>query len=307
MTRGTILRSRAKAGLFASGWYARRLARDTFPGVLVLGYHGVRSPSWRTGEAAFPNLHVSEDTFDGHCRVIREMCHPIALADWRAARGGGPSLPARPVLVTFDDGYRSVFDVARPILRRYAIPAAVFICTEPVRRRRLFWFDAVARERGEAAVEQLRALPGARLREALADYPGSAADDDPLAPMTIDQIKTLRDDRFEIGVHTATHAALAAATPEDQRVELAACRAALEEWTGLAVTALAYPWGKPRIDYTEETVAIAARLGFDFAFTTCPDFARPDQPSLERSRFLVLAEVSPAELAHRIAWAWPRS
>jgi hypothetical protein len=35
-------------------------------------------------------------------------------------------------------------------------------------------------------------------------------------------------------------------------------------------------------------------------------FARPAEPTFERSRFLVVAEVTAAELAHRMAYAWPR-
>jgi hypothetical protein len=70
--------------------------------------------------------------------------------------------------------------------------------------------------------------------------------------------------------------------------------------------ALAYPFGAPREDYTEETVAIAASLDFRAGFTTRNDFARTTEPALERSRFVVLAAVTAAELAHRIAYAWPR-
>jgi peptidoglycan/xylan/chitin deacetylase (PgdA/CDA1 family) len=238
--------------------------------------------------------------------TFAETCQPIGLDEWRAAIAGRKPLPPRPVVVTFDDGYRSVFDVARPILQRYRIPAAMFICSEPVERRRLFWFDAVARQRGESGAYACRTLPYEQWRAAIDAAACSAAGDDPLAPMTIDQVRALAAEGFEIGVHTATHAPLGAAPPDAQRRELTSCRDALEQWTGRPVTALAYPWGKPQIDYTEETVRIAGDLGFDAAFATTPGFARPGQPTLERPRFLVLSEVMPAELAHRITYTWPR-
>ena len=161
----------AKRALLGTGWYQRRLDRDVFPGVLVLCYHGVRSDRWRADEPSFPQLHIDAETFDSHCRVLRESCHPISLEDWRAARAGTRALPARPVLVTFDDGYRSVFDVARPILKRHGIPAVVFVCTNPIRDQQLFWFDSDTRRDGE-----------------------TLADDDPLAPMTIDQVRALADE-----------------------------------------------------------------------------------------------------------------
>lgn len=293
-----------KAALLAAGWYGWRVRRRPLPGVLTLCYHGVRPTSWRRDEAAFSNLHVASDTFDGHCRVIAETCHPITLDMWREALAGGRALPDRPVLVTFDDGYRSVFEAARPLLERYRIPAVLFVCTEPIQRQHLFWFDAFARSRGAAAVDDAKSHQLRHGPATLTSWTVAADPDDPLAPLTIDQLKALADDGHEIGVHTATHAPLAGATRERQRHELLSCRDALRQWLGRPVTALAYPWGHPGIDYTQETVAIARDLGFDFAFTTRPSFARATEPPLERSRFLMLSEVTPSELAHRIAYAW---
>jgi peptidoglycan/xylan/chitin deacetylase (PgdA/CDA1 family) len=91
-----------------------------------------------------------------------------------------------------------------------------------------------------------------------------------------------------------------------QRAEIAESQTALAEWTGAPVRAFAYPNGRPQVDYGAETVDIVRELDFDFAFTLRPGFATPEEASLERSRFLVLAEVTGPELAHRLAHAWPR-
>ena len=305
MTTASIVDT-AKAGLLATRWYAYRLEHDAFPGVVVLCYHGLRSASRATDDIPFANLHVTDETFDAHCRLIAETCHPIDLAAFSDAQTTHRALPPRPVLITFDDGYRSVFEIARPVLRRYRLPAAVFVCSDPVKEQRLFWFDAVARATGEAAVEAVRALPD-EARQAAADAcETKAAPGDPLAPMTSDQVRQLADEGFAIGVHTSSHAPLAHASPELQQQELESCRTTLESWTGQRVDTLAYPWGAPRIDYSAQTLVIAERLGFTTAFNTKPDFARPGEPALERSRFVMLAAVSAADLAHRMAYAWPR-
>jgi len=295
-----------KTGLLASGWYANRLGHDVFPGVLALCYHGLREPADEGSEMPFADLHVIADTFDAQCRMIAETCHPIDLPTFHDARANGRPLPERPVLITFDDGYRSVFELARPILLRYKLPATVFVCSEPVRRQRLFWFDAVTRARGPAAVAELRALPHEGWREAAdaCDTPASAVPR--LAPMTEAQVRQLADEGFAIGVHTASHAPLAGAPADVQRHELESCRSALESWIGQRVDSVAYPFGTPQADYDAETVAIAGRLGFTTGFTTRGGFAASTEPPLERSRFLVLAAVTAAELAHRITYAWPR-
>jgi peptidoglycan/xylan/chitin deacetylase (PgdA/CDA1 family) len=295
-----------KAGLLASGWYANRLAHDAFPGVLVLCYHGVRAATDAFKRVPFADLHINADTFEAHCRVIAETCHPIDLAAFCAAHAVGGALPERPVLVTFDDGYRSVFELARPILLRYRIPAVVFVCSEPVRRQRLFWFDAVARAIGPAAVDTLRGQASDEWRRVAAEHDTAAADVPQLAPMTAAHVRQLADEGFAIGVHSASHAPLAAASASIQRHELESCRSALQSWTGQRVETVAYPFGAPRTDYTSETVAIAADLGFVAGFSTSSGFARMTEPPLERSRFVVLDAVTAPELAHRIAHSWPR-
>jgi peptidoglycan/xylan/chitin deacetylase (PgdA/CDA1 family) len=294
-----------KAGLLAAQWYGYVLERYAFPGVLVLSYHGLR-PADFAGDLPFANLHIAADVFEEHCRVLAEHCHPIGLDAWSAANEGGRALPSRPVLLTFDDGYRSVFELARPILRRYRIPAVIFVCSNPVRDQRLFWFDALARKRGEAAVSDARASGGADWRD-LAGHHATAADEsDPLSPMTRDHVAQLAAEGFTIGAHTASHAPLAELSPDDQRCELEMCRDALTEWTGLRIDTLAYPWGKRGADYTIESVDLARAAGFRTAFSTHVGFAAPSQDPLERSRFVVMSEVSPAELAHRITYTWPR-
>jgi peptidoglycan/xylan/chitin deacetylase (PgdA/CDA1 family) len=296
----------AKTALLATGWYGHRLGRETFPGVAGLCYHGIRESPDDDGSVPFANLHVVEKTFDEQCRMIAHTCHPIDLATFCDAQATGSRLPERPVLITFDDGYRSVFELARPILLRHKIPATVFVCSEPVRRQRLFWFDAVTRALGPGTVARLRALPNEAWRTAALEHDTPAGAAPHLAPMTAEQVGQLADEGFTIGVHTASHAPLAGAPSDVQRHELASCREALESWAGRPVTTVAYPFGAPGADYTDETVAIAARLGFTAGFTTRDGFARAGEPALERSRFVVLAAVTAAELAHRLAYAWPR-
>jgi peptidoglycan/xylan/chitin deacetylase (PgdA/CDA1 family) len=302
----TSITDTAKAGLLATRWYAHRLEHDTFPGVLVLCYHGLRSSRRGTEDIPFANLHVTDETFEAHCRLIADTCHPIDLSAFSEAQLTRRGLPPRPVLITFDDGYRSVFEMARPVLRRYRIPATVFVCSEPVKEQRLFWFDAVARAAGEEAVGAVRALADDERRAAADACEMKAAAGDPLAPMTADHVRQLAEEGFAIGAHTSSHAPLGQSSPSLQQEELESCRTTLESWTGRRVDALAYPWGAPGIDYTPQTLAIAEGLGFTTAFTTKPDFARPNEPALERSRFVMLAAVSAAELAHRMAYAWTR-
>ena len=296
-----------KRGLLAAGHYRRALRRSQFPGVVVLGYHGLRGDGWPAGSMAFENLHVRASTFEAHCRVIRDTCDPISLDDWRWASAGSTPLPPRPVLVTFDDGYRSVFTIGAPILAAYRLPAVVFACSDPMEHRRPLWFDDLAAREGEAAVEPWKSREYEPWLAACATRTQAVGDDDPRATMTLKDLQTLsRQPGIEIGAHTSRHPILARAAPAAQRAEIADNRAALEAWIGRPVRAFAYPNGRPDVDYGRETVTILSDLGFDFGFTMRAAFATPGEPPLERSRFMVVSEVLAPELAHRMAYAWPR-
>jgi peptidoglycan/xylan/chitin deacetylase (PgdA/CDA1 family) len=304
--RATLARA-VKTGLEVSGHYVRRLREDRFPGVAVLCYHGVRPDGLRPGATTFEGLHVTATELDAHCRLLRAACHPISLERWRQALAGGPPLPARPTLVTFDDGYRSVLTVAQPILARHGIPAAAFVCSDPVREQRLLWYDALARAQGEPAVERWKESPYPEWRDACARLAGAVSEEDPNAPLTPAMVRVLANvGGVEVGGHSAAHAILARSDCHDQRREILDNKVTLEAWTGKPVLAFAYPNGRPGIDYTPATVTLLKELGFDFAFTTGPGFARSDEPAFERSRFLMLAGLRPAELAHRLAYSWRR-
>jgi peptidoglycan/xylan/chitin deacetylase (PgdA/CDA1 family) len=296
------VRHAIKQSLFAVGYYHQRLSHVAFPGVAVLCYHGVR----RRGEATpFSELHVTTATFERHCRLIANGCQAISLADLRDARNGRRALPPRPVLVTFDDGYRGVIDDALPLLERYGVPAVLFTCVRPVLEKRHFWFDALWRRDGEGAVLKARALPFDQWR-VLVDSIDTAADIAEIhRPLTAGELRHLAGHPLiEIGGHTMTHPTLALAPVDEQRREIAECRTALESALAKPVGAFAYPYGSLSEDYTSETVAAVRDAGFDIAFTTQPSFATPQCDPFQIPRFMMLDTVSEVELAHRLVHSW---
>jgi len=297
-------RRAAKRTLLGLGHYKRRLRANRFPGVAVLCYHAVRPDDWPAGRMVFEGLHVRAAELDAHCRVLTSMCHPISFARWRAALDGGPPLPERAVLVTFDDGYRTVATVAQPILKRHGVPFTVFVCSTPVEERTYFWYDAVALRDGEKEVQRLKRVPFEEWSIATHAARREVAENDPHAPLTIGEIGELGQNGVELGGHTASHPILARADCAEQHSEILRNRTSLEAWAARPVKAFAYPNGEPS-DYSRETVSILTALGFASAFTTQSGFASGDC-RFECPRFLMLAGVSDAELAHRLCYSWRR-
>jgi peptidoglycan/xylan/chitin deacetylase (PgdA/CDA1 family) len=300
------LAAAVKQSLLTLGRYSRVLERMAFPGVAVLCYHGVRDNTLAKRTIPLQDLHIRTSTFMSHCRLLRDTCHPISVDDLRAAFQGRARLPDRPVLITFDDGYRSVFRYAAPILAALNLPAGIFVCSGPLSDRRMLWFDEVAARETDVAVERWKSVDYYTWRASCAQT-SPVADDDPRALMTVDELHALGQiSGIEIGGHTVWHPILSHASRDTQRDEIAHNLLALAEWTGRPVRAFAYPNGRPGKDYNADTMETLQECGVDLAFTTGEQFAPVTTPPLEVPRFLIRSNIADAELAHRLAYSWKR-
>ena len=299
-------RRAVKQTLFSLGYYHQKLSQYEFPGVATLCYHGIRNADTAV---PFADLHVFQEVFESHCRLIATACDPISLDDLRAARNGKRPLPARPIIVSFDDGYRSVLDHALPSLERFGIPAVVFVCADPVLRAEHFWFDMMCRRHGEDAVARAGALPYDDWRAVSESVSTPTSDAEAHRPMTIAELRRLASNPLiEIGGHTLSHPSLAFASVDEQRREIGCCRTSLQDALGKPVQSFAYPFGQLGANYSRETVSIVRSAGFDMAFTTRPAFlTRGSDAFFEIPRFLMLDAVDDVELAHRLTHSWHRS
>lgn len=91
-------------------------------GVCVLMYHSVDTTQWRFG--------VSPETFERQMRFLATRRKVVALADVVAYARGEKTLPKNAVAITFDDGYNDTHTTAFPILKKYNLPATVFLTTD---------------------------------------------------------------------------------------------------------------------------------------------------------------------------------
>jgi len=91
--------------------------------VPILMYHVTSDPP---ADAPFPDLYVRRSEFEDQMTALRQAGFVAVTQQevWDAWHRDGP-LPARAVVVSIDDGYRSNYLNARPILRRLGWPAVL--------------------------------------------------------------------------------------------------------------------------------------------------------------------------------------
>jgi peptidoglycan/xylan/chitin deacetylase (PgdA/CDA1 family) len=190
----------------------------------------------------------------------------------------------RVIAVTFDDAYRSVFELARPILDRFAMPASVFAPTDYIEAEDPLCWPGTERWRG-----------GPHERE--------------LTPMSWTELRALGDGGWEIGSHTGSHPRLTQLEDAALEDELARSKAACEAHLTATCTSLAYPYG----DVDGRVVAAAARAGYRAA-AAMPSHLRSHDPLCWPRVGVYQADgglrfrlkVSPALLRLRRSAAWER-
>lgn len=124
----------------------------------ILGYHEVADPS----QVVQPSYAVTPTDFVRQMDWLRNHGYRfVSVGDVLESRAGRRPLPPRAVLVTFDDGYQSVWEHAWPILKAFRIPAVINVVGRWLEERGTVDFDGkpLARE---------RLLSWAQLREMVA-------------------------------------------------------------------------------------------------------------------------------------------
>lgn len=96
----------------------------------VLSFHDVRTGVRASFEQSPDETAVDDSTLaEVFAWLQYNGYHPVSLQQIVDARAGGKPLPAQPVLLTFDDGYRSAYTKVFPLLKRYNYPALFALVT----------------------------------------------------------------------------------------------------------------------------------------------------------------------------------
>src|SRR2546428_4604523 len=132
---------------------------------LVVGYHRVVDDHARNDRSAIPPMIVTQRTLERHLDWIGQRFRFVSLDELGVRLESGEGFATPVASVTFDDGYRDVYDHAFPVLKRKGIPAAVFVVTDwigstnPLPHDRLYMLLTGAWPTARAVIVRLGVLP----------------------------------------------------------------------------------------------------------------------------------------------------
>jgi peptidoglycan/xylan/chitin deacetylase (PgdA/CDA1 family) len=193
----------------------------------------------------YPGTEITPAAFEAQMKELKDKgITVISMQDLLAWKRGEKNIPPRCAVITFDDGYKSQYEVAWPILKKYGYPFTMFIYTEGVRGGSLGGGGAI----------------------------------------TWEQLADMRDNGVDIEAHSATHQDLreghtiTLASPGGKKTrtkltgpqyeewmqnEVVGSKQLLEQRLGIKVNCFAVPFG----NYNEHVKEIARNAGYEAMFT----------------------------------------
>lgn len=98
--------------------------------VPILMYHHIRINP-KPGNAVWSSLNVAPNQLETQFQYLAENnFHPITLEELYNALQSKSALPIKPVVLSFDDGYKNFYENAFPLLKKYNFKATEFIITD---------------------------------------------------------------------------------------------------------------------------------------------------------------------------------
>lgn len=245
--------------LCALAWLATGYAQSSDPGIPILVYH-------RFSDTPDDSMTVRVATFEAQLRYLNEHgYHIVPLRDAiDALRNPAAVLPPKPVVITVDDGHRSVYEKLLPIVLRDHFPVTLFI-----------YPSAISNASYALTWEQLRTLKQTGWFDIQSHtywHPNFNVERRHRSPADFQQF-----------VHW----------------QLNASRQRIESEIGVHADMLAWPFGI----HDEELAALAAEEGYVAAFTLEARKANRQMPLLALPRFLMVDAYGPRALARLLGEA----
>jgi peptidoglycan/xylan/chitin deacetylase (PgdA/CDA1 family) len=207
--------------------------------VIIFCYHRL------VDKVRYPGTEITPAAFEAQMKELKDRgITVIPMQDLLAWKRGEKNIPPRCAVITFDDGWKSQYDVAWPIMKKFGYPFTLFIYCEGVRGGALGGGEAI----------------------------------------TWEQLAEMRDAGVDIQAHSATHQDLREGhtimviEPGGKRTkkkltgseyeqwlqnEVVGCKQLLEQRLGIKVNCFAVPFG----NYNEHVKEVARNAGYEAMFT----------------------------------------
>jgi len=234
---------------------------------------------------------VTKDVFDEQLKYFSDNFTSISLSEYNLTRHQIENNNKNYVTLTFDDGYADNLEVAYPIIKKYNLHCAIFICTKIFNDASNYWWDSIINAFKASKIKSLNLTDlnvkclnknYTDIRELLyALWSNNLYKDkllldeivlrllngekEPLVGhLTEEQIIKLYNSGIDIGAHTVNHPDLTSLSLKEAKYEIEKSKSIMKDILGAEIKGFAYPAGFRN----EEVVKLVDDLNFEYAVAT---------------------------------------
>ena len=213
--------------------------------VSVLGYHDFSETDRETA------MRIRTSKFRKQMEVIQKMEIPvISMADFIAWKNEGKAIPEKAIVITLDDGWKSVYTDAYPVLKEFGFPFTIYLYKDYV--------DGGGKALTTAMIKEMMAN-GATI--------GSHSTTHPF-PQTVKKYRKAGPEAYDKFLDK----------------EMAESKRFLEEKFKIVANTFAYPGGY----FTEEMLTKANEVGYTHLFTVQPGKVKRSMANNILPRYVIL-------------------
>lgn len=290
----------------------------------ILTYHRVLASAENQPTFVQPGMFVSTVSFEKQIAFLKDHFEVLFFEDLVDKVLNGESINGL-CAITFDDGWRDNYTQAFPILKKYCVPATIFLATGFVGKDKIIWPDELCYclDRVNADKPAFEEVPSALIcfnaeikryrqlgrerffnksiellkeylpheRQEILEYFRSLLNSAPLPRQMLswDEAREMLSSRLvRFGAHTVNHEILDQVPLQKVRDEVSQCNQELERHLGCKVRIFAYPNG----NHNEYIRGVLIENGFNAAVTTRKGFLGYGTSLMEIPRISIHEDVS---------------
>lgn len=243
---------------------------------------------------------IAPELLEEHLTYLKAQFGVTSLRQLANYYKGLASFPAGRVIITFDDGWRSNYELL-PVIKRHSASVTIFLLAGMVGTNRQIW-NYPLREVRPDLNNQFKSLQHKERLErlnAIADYTPEKEYSERVF-LSLNEVEAMRN-IVDFQSHGSFHPVLNTCTQNQVREDLGSARIKLEEITGNEINCVAYPYGRGRVGYTEAN--IAEKLGYVIGrVANLPRLVANDDDPMFLASLNVSNHATVRDLKRVIAW-----
>ncbi|MBI5788298.1 MAG: polysaccharide deacetylase family protein [Candidatus Schekmanbacteria bacterium] len=260
-------------------------------GILILRYHRI----FADDKESLHKIGISKQNFEKQLQYLKNNHKILTLEAAVEILKNQKEIPAKALVITFDDGYKDNWENAFPLLQKYALPATIYLTAGLIGTADLLYWDRLKQliltseksqitlgtnvyklstfeEKGESFYKILSELKKADdslknklLGELAVKLPGEKPihnKEDLL--LSWEEVTKMQEAGISFGGHTVNHPLLTRVSLAEAKIEIRNSKNIIEEKLACPVTTFAYPGGA----FNPDIRRIVADCGYEAACST---------------------------------------